>query len=183
MLTSLQRIAEKSTLHKERRFQNLYILLTAGFLHQCWRKLNKKSAPGIDRVTARQYDEKLEGNIAKLVESVKGGWYRAKSVLRRFIPKGGGKLRPSGIPATSDKLLQRAVTIILEAIFESVFLTCSFGYRPHIGALDAIKELSYQLWFRGYNYVVEADIKSFFDNINHDLPAILILEICKNIML
>jgi len=74
-----------------------------------------------------------------------------------------------GIPATSDKLLQRAATMILEAIYESIFLTCSFGYRPHIGALDAIKELSDQLQFRGYNYVVEADIKSFFDNINHDL--------------
>ncbi len=169
MPTSLQRIAEKSALHKEHRFQNLMILLTAGFLHWCWRKLNKKSAPGVDRVTAWQYKENLEGNIAKLVVSVKGGWYRAKLVLRRFISKGGGKLRPLGIPATSDKLLQKAVTMILEAIYESIFLTCSFGYRPHIGALDAIRELSYQLQFRGYNYVVEADIKSFFDNINHDL--------------
>ncbi len=169
MPTSLQRIAEKSALHKEHRFQNLMILLTAGFLHWCWRKLNKKSVPGVDRVTAWQYKENLEGNIAKLVESVKGGWYRAKLVLRRFISKGGGRLRPLGIPATSDKLLQRAVTMILEAIYESIFLTCSFGYRPHIGALDAIKELSYQLQFRGYNYVVEADIRSFFDNINHDL--------------
>lgn len=169
MPTSLQRIAEKSALHKEHRFQNLMILLTAGFLLWCWMKLNKKSAPGVDRVTAWQYRENLEGNIAKLVESVKGGWYRAKLVLRRFISKGGGRLRPLGIPATSDKLLQRAVTMILEAIYESIFLTCSFGYRPHIGALDAIKELSYQLQFRGYNYVVEADIRSFFDNINHDL--------------
>jgi group II intron reverse transcriptase/maturase len=145
------------------------ILLTAGFLLWCWKKLNRKSAPGVDRVTVRQYEEKLEGNIAKLVESVKGGWYRAKLVLRRFISKGGGKLRPLGIPATSDKLLQRAVTMILEAIYESVFLTCSFGYRPHTGALDAIKELSYQLQFRGYNYVVEADIRGYFENINHDL--------------
>jgi len=169
MPTSLQRIAEKSALHKEHRFQNLMILLTAGFLRWCWRKLNKKSAPGVDRVTAWQYKENLEGNIAKLAESVKGGWYRAKLVLRRFISKGGGRLRPLGIPATSDKLLQRAATMILEAIYESIFLTCSFGYRPHIGALDAIKELSDQLQFRGYNYVVEADIKSFFDNINHDL--------------
>jgi len=169
MPTSLQRIAEKSALHKEHRFQNLFILLTAGFLLWCWKKLNRKSAPGVDRVTVRQYEENLEGNIAKLVESVKGRWYRAKLVLRRFISKGGGKSRPLGIPATSDKLLQKAVSMILEAIFESVFLTCSYGYRPHIGALDAIKELSYQLQFRGYNYVVEADIKGYFDNINHDL--------------
>ena len=169
MQTSLQRIAEKSALQKEYRFQNLMILLTAGFLHWCWKKLNKKSAPGVDRVTAWQYGENLEGNIAKLVESVKGGWYRAKLILRRFIPKPGGKLRPLGIPATSDKLLQTAVTMILEAIFEPIFLACSFGYRPHLGALDAIKELSFHLQFRGYNYIVEADIKGFFDNIDHDL--------------
>lgn len=91
MQTSLQRIAEKSALQKEYRFQNLMILLTAGFLHWCWKKLNKKSAPGVDRVTAWQYGENLEGNIAKLVESAKGGWYRAKLILRRFIPKAGGK--------------------------------------------------------------------------------------------
>lgn len=169
MQTSLQRIAEKSALQKEYRFQNLMILLTAGFLHWCWKRLNKKSAPGVDRVTAWQYGENLEGNIAKLVESVKGGWYRAKLILRRFIPKPGGKLRPLGIPATSDKLLQTAVTMILEAIYEPIFLACSFGYRPHLGALDAIKELSYHLQFRGYNYIVEADIKGFFDNINHNL--------------
>lgn len=169
MQTSLQRIAEKSALQKEYRFQNLMILLTAGFLHRCWKKLNKKSAPGVDRVTAWQYGENLEGNIAKLVESAKGGWYRAKLILRRFIPKPGGKLRPLGIPATSDKLLQTAVTMILEAIFEPIFLACSFGYRPHLGALDAIKELSCHLQFRGYNYIVEADIKGFFDNIDHNL--------------
>ena len=169
MQTSLQRIAEKSALQKEYRFQNLMILLTTGFLHWCWKKLNKKSAPGVDRVTAWQYRENLEGNIAKLVESVKGGWYRAKLILRRFIPNPGGKLRPLGIPATSDKLLQTAVTMILEAIFEPIFLACSFGYRPHLGALDAIKDLSFHLQFRGYNYIEEADIKGFFDNINHDL--------------
>ncbi len=121
MPTSLQRIAEKSALHKEHRFQNLMILLTAGFLLWCWKKLNKKSAPGVDRVTAWQYEENLEGNIAKLAESVKGGWYRAKLILRRFIPKGGGKLRPSGIPATSDKLLQMAVTMISELYLSQYF--------------------------------------------------------------
>ena len=169
MQTSLRGIAKKSALHKEHRFQNLMALLTTGFLLWCWKKLNKKSTPGVDRITARQYGENLEGNIAKLVESVKGGWYRAKLILRRFIPKPGGKLRPLGILVTSDKLLQMAVTTILEAIFESIFLTCSFGYRPHIGALEAIKELSFQLQFRGYNYIVEADIRSFFDSIDHEL--------------
>ena len=82
MQTSLRGIAKKSALHKEHRFQNLMALLTTGFLLWCWKKLNKKSTPGVDRITARQYGENLEGNIAKLVESVKGGWYRAKLILR-----------------------------------------------------------------------------------------------------
>ena len=93
-----------------------------------WARLNKRSAPGIDRITAWEYGENLESNIAKLVESVKGGWYRAKLILRRFIPKLGGKLRPLGIPVTNDKLLQMAVTAILEAIYEAIFLPCRYRY-------------------------------------------------------
>jgi group II intron reverse transcriptase/maturase len=169
MQTSLRRIAEKSALQRDHRFQNLFMLLTSALLRWSWTRLNKRSAPGIDRMTAWEYGENLESNIAKLVESVKGGWYRAKLILRRFIPKPGGKLRPLGIPATNDKLLQMAVTSILEAIYEAIFLPCSFGYRPKIGAKDAIKEISSQLQFRGYNYIVEADIRGFFDNINHEL--------------
>ncbi len=169
MQTSLQRIAEKSALHREYRFQNLMILLTTGFFRWCWKRLNKKSAPGVDRVTAWQYEENFEGNLAGLVESIKGQWYRAKLILRRFIPKPGGKLRPLGIPSTNDKLLQMGVTMILEAIYEPLFLTCSYGYRPHIGPLDAVKELTSHLQFHGYNYIVEADIRGFFDNIDHDL--------------
>jgi RNA-directed DNA polymerase len=89
-------------------------------------------------------------------------------VLRHFIPKIGGKQRPLGIPATEDKLLQTGVAKILEAIYEEDFLLCSFGYRPGIGALDAVKDLSNHLQFQGYNFIVEADIKSFFDKIEHD---------------
>jgi len=169
MQTSLRRIAEKSALQRDHRFQNLFMLLTSALLRWSWARLNKRSAPGIDRITAWQYGENLESNIAKLEESVKEGWYRAKLILRRFIPKPGGKLRPLGIPATNDKLFQMAVTSILEAIYEAIFLPCSFGYRPKIGAKDAIKEISSQLQFRGYNYIVEADIRGFFDNINHEL--------------
>lgn len=135
----------------------------------CWAFLNKKSAPGVDRVNAGQYAENLESNISELMEKTRRGYYRAKLVLRRFIPKPGGKLRPLGIPATGDKLLQMAVTKILEAIYEPVFLDCSYGYRPRRGALDAIRDLTRQLQFYGYNFIVEADIRGFFDNINHEI--------------
>jgi len=167
MQTSLRGIAEKAALHKTYRFRNLFGLLNVGFLLWCWNFLNKKSASGIDRVTALQYSTDLKGNVTRLVERVKGLAYRAKLVLRRFIPKPDGKLRPLGIPATEDKLLQTGVSKILEAIYEQDFLPSSFGYRPGVGALDAVRDLSNHLQFRGYNFLVEADIKSFFDKIEH----------------
>ncbi len=168
MQTSLRGIAEKSALHKDHRFQNLMRLIDAGMLYWCWKFLNRKSAPGVDRVTYWQYGERLTDHVADLVERVKQGWYRAKLVLRRFMPKPGGKTRPLGIPATEDKLLQTAVAKILEAIYEPIFKASSFGYRPKLGALDAIKEVSTKLQFGGFNYIVEADIKGFFDAIDHE---------------
>ena len=120
-------------------------------------------------MTYWQYGERLTDHVVDLVERVKGGWYRAKLVLRRFIPKPGGKTRPLGIPATEDKLLQTAVAKILEAIYEPIFKACSFGYRPKLGALDAIKEVSTKLQFGGFNYIVEADIRGFFDAIDHEM--------------
>lgn len=169
MQTSLEGIAVKSALHKEHRFQNLMVLLTTKFLPWCLKQLNKRSAPGVDRVTAWQYSGNLAEKVASLVERVKGGWYRAKLVLRHLIPKPGGELRPLGIPATEDKLLQTTVAMILEAIFEPIFLKCSFGYRPKVGGLDAIRDLSSKLQFKGFNFVVEADIRSFIDSIRHEL--------------
>lgn len=102
------------------------------------------------------------------MDELKRKRYRAKNVLRRYIPKGKDKLRPLGIPATQDKLLQMAVKRILEAIFEQDFLNCSYGYRPGVGILDAVDDLTVKLQFGKYNYVVEADISGYFDNINHD---------------
>lgn len=169
MQTSLQGIAAKSALHKEHRFQNLTKILTVLFLTWCWKFLNKKSAPGIDRVSARQFKENFRENVKELAESIRVGWYRARLILRRFIPKPGGKLRPLGLPVIRDKLVQTAVAKILEAIYEPIFLACSFGYRPMIGALDAVKNLSTRLQFGGFHYIVEADIKSFFDSINHEI--------------
>ncbi len=87
------------------------------------------------------------------------------------IPKGAGKVRPLGIPVIEDKLLQLAVTRILEAIYEQDFLRCSYGYRPNIGALDAVDKLTIKLQFGPYNFVVEADIKSYFDTLDHRQDA------------
>jgi group II intron reverse transcriptase/maturase len=167
VLTSLQAIAKKARERPEHRFRDLFRLLNEKMLKDSWRYIRKDAAYGVDGVSAAEYEQNLEANIHQLVEDLKRKRYRAKNVLRRYIPKGNGKLRPLGIPATQDKLLQIAVKRILEAIFEQDFLNCSYGYRPGVGVLDAVDKLTVKLQFGRYNYVVEADIGSYFDNIDH----------------
>ena len=167
--TSLRGIANKAVQDKTYRFRNLFGVLTLGFLFWCWEFINKKASAGVDRIDARMYEENLIGNIEQLVEQVKGKTYRTKLVLRKHIPKLGGKLRPLGIPAIADKLLQLAVAKILETIYEQDFLDCSYGYRPNTGAHKAVKDLTQALMSGRYHYLVEADIKGFFNNIDHDL--------------
>jgi group II intron reverse transcriptase/maturase len=168
VLTSLQAIAKKASERPEYRFRDLFRLLNEEMLRDSWQYIRKNAACGVDRVSAAEYEQDLDGNVHRLVEGLKRKRYRAKNVRRVYIPKGNGKLRPLGIPATQDKLLQMAVKRILEAIFEQDFLRCSYGYRPGVGVLDAVDKLTVKLQFGKYNYVVEADISGFFDNIDHD---------------
>lgn len=143
-------------------------MLNKEYLLDSWRYLNKNSASGVDKISAGEYEENLESNIEDLVDRLKRKSYRAKLVRRQYIPKGNGKMRPLGIPATEDKLLQMAVFRILQAIYEQEFLAYSYGYRIGRGAKDAVKQLQYELQFGFYGYVVEADIKGFFDTIDHE---------------
>jgi RNA-directed DNA polymerase len=167
MSTFLQGIAKKAREQPKHRFGNLYELLNETYLRECWQDIRKDAAYGVDHVSADAYERQLEENIRDLVERLKGKRYRAKLVKRHYIPKGNGHRRPLGIPAVEDKLLQRAVARILEAIYEQDFLRCSYGYRPKVGALDAVDKLTIKLQFGRYHFVVEADIKGFFDNIQH----------------
>ncbi|MCP4601555.1 MAG: group II intron reverse transcriptase/maturase [Proteobacteria bacterium] len=168
MQTSLQGIAKKAQEQKDHRFGNLYEMLNEEYLLDCWQYIRKDAACGVDRVSAKEYEENLEENIRNLVERLKRKSYRAKLVRRQYIPKGEGKKRPLGIPATEDKLLQLAVKRILEAIYEQDFLRCSYGYRPNVGPLNAVDKLTVNLQFGRYNYIVEADIRAFFDNMDHE---------------
>ena len=168
MSTFLQGIAKKAQEQPKHRFGNLYERLNEAYLRECWCDIRKDAASGVDHVSAEAYEQHLEENIHDLVERLKGKRDRAKRVKRHSIPKGDGKLRPLGIPAVEDTRRQRAVARILEAIYEQDFLRCSYGYRPNVGALDAVDKLTLTLQFGRYHFVVEADIKGFFDNIQHD---------------
>lgn len=168
MQTSLRGIADRARRDKKARFRDLYRLLNEANLRGCFYQLRRAAAPGVDRVTFEQYEANLDAHLANLVERLKGKRYRAKLVRRKYIPKGNGKLRPLGIPALEDKLLQLAVARMLEAIYEQDFLESSWGYRPNRGPREASRELANRLFRGRIGWVVEADIKGFFDNISHE---------------
>ena len=168
MPTSLQAIATKAKESPQHRFLNLYRLIDEQHLRESWLFIRQNAAYGLDRISAKQYEENLEDNIRNLVERLKRKSYRARLVRRHWIPKSDGRLRPLGIPVVEDKLLQLAVTRILGAIYEQEILPCNYGYRPNRGALEAVHELTVKLQFEPYTFIVEADIEAFFDRIDHD---------------
>jgi group II intron reverse transcriptase/maturase len=143
-------------------------MLNRDVLRLSFYQLRRDAASGVDRVTFQQYERNLEQNLEALEGRLKRKSYRARMVRRKYIPKGQGKLRPLGIPVLEDKLVQVAVTQILQAIYEEDFLPCSHGYRPGISAHDAIKSLTVELQFGRHHFVVEADILGFFDNLRWD---------------
>ncbi|MGH8538240.1 MAG: group II intron reverse transcriptase/maturase [Gammaproteobacteria bacterium] len=165
--TFLQGIANKAKADKQHRFRDLYRCLTKEYLLACWQELNRDAASGVDGVTAGDYGKDLEANIEGLVERVKTKRYRARLVRRKYIPKENGKERPLGIPVLEDKLLQVACAKLLTAIYEQEFLSCSYGYRPGRGAREAVKDLTFDLQYGCYGYVVEADVQGFFTHMDH----------------
>lgn len=165
---SLSALGAKARSSPGHRFRSLSRLLDRGMLRESFHALKRKAAPGIDGVTHAAYAEDLEANLADLEKRLAEGRYRATPVKRRWIPKSGGKLRPLGIPVLEDKIVQHAVRRILEAIWEEDFHDESIGYRPGRGARQGSQELREALQGGGYRWVVEADIRSFFDHVDHD---------------
>jgi RNA-directed DNA polymerase len=168
MSTFWQGIAKKARAQPKHRCGNLDERLNAAYRRACWGDIRQDAASGIDQVSAEAYAYHLEENMHDLVERLKGKRYRAQLVKRPYIPTGDGQLRPLGIPAVEDKRLQRAVARLLEAIDEQDFLRGSDGYRPNVGALDAVDKLTIKLQCGRDHVVVEADIQGFVDNLQHD---------------
>jgi len=166
--TSLRGVAKRARACRDHRFRDLYRELDTDLLHECWHDLNRRSASGVDGVTAKAYERDLDANIRDLADRLKTKRYRARLVRRCYIPKDDGGQRPLGIPALEDKLVQLACARILNAIYEQDFLAASYGYRAGRSAKDAVCDLGFNLQYGRLDHVVEADIKGLFDNMDHD---------------
>lgn len=168
METKLERITEVARTRPKERFTSLIHLINEEMLIKCHHELDANKASGIDGVTKSEYEEDLRENVKDLVARMKRQAYKPKSVKRVYIDKGNGKKRPLGIPAYEDKLVQKALTKILNAIYEEDFLDCSFGFRPNRSCHDALRSLGDIVDKPEIQYVVDTDIKGFFDNVNHE---------------
>lgn len=167
MTTALQSIAIKARTHPNHRFQNLYKLMDNRLLFSSWGSLNKHAASGIDNMTCADYNEGLFERLSQLGQKLRHKCYRSNAVKRIYIPKANGKQRPLGLPTVEDKLVQQSASYLLQSIWEQDFESVSFGYRPKLSAHNALETLRSGLQQGIYGYVVEADIKGFFDNMNH----------------
>jgi RNA-directed DNA polymerase len=166
--TKQQRIAELAKQQPEVSFTSLNHYLDVDWLREAYRRLRKDSAPGYDGQTVADYGKDLETNLQSLLDRAKSGSYLAPPVRRVHIPKGTGtETRPIGIPATEDKLLQRAVAMLLEPIYEQEFLDCSYGFRPGRSAHGALSALWSQCSTGGINWILDVDISTFFDTLDH----------------
>jgi len=166
--TRLQRIAQLAREDRTRVLVSLAHHIDMDFLREAYRRTRKDGAPGVDGLTAAAYEENLEENLQSLLDRFKSGRYKAPPVRRVYIPKGSDptKKRPIGMPTFEDKILQRSVTMVLEAVYEQDFLDCSYGFRPGRSAHQAIRRLRQDLMSMGGGWVLEADIEGFYDNLD-----------------
>lgn len=154
--------------HPERAFTNLAHHIDLDWLREAFRQTRKSGAVGVDGVTAEEYRADLERNLQGLLDRFKSGTYRAPAVRRVHIPKGDGRTRPLGIPSFEDKVLQRAVAMLLNAVYEQDFMDCSYGFRPRRSAHQALDRLWKATMNRGGGWVLEADIRDCFGTLAHD---------------
>lgn len=165
----LDRVRDAARQRKKEKFTALLHHVTVDLLRDAFLALKRRAAPGVDGVTWQDYEADLEGNLQDLHVRVHRGTYRAQPVRRRLIPKPGtDKQRPLGIAALEDKIVQRAVVVVLNAIYEEDFLGFWYGFRPGRGQHDALDALSVAIWETPVNWILDADIRNFFDGLSQD---------------
>lgn len=165
--TRLQRVTELAKLAPDMAFTTLAHHIDVAFLKEAYRRTRKDGATGVDGQTAAEYEANLEENLQSLLDRAKSGTYRAPPVRRVRIPKGDGGTRPIGIPTFEDKVLQRAVTMLLEAIYEQDFLDCSYGFRPGRSAHQALGAIWQNVMGMRGCFLIEVDIRRYFDTLDH----------------
>ncbi len=166
--TKLQRIATLAQEAPEMCITSLSHHIDLDFMKEAYRRTRKDGAPGIDGRTSHDYEEEIEDNLNSLIDRAKSGRYHAPPVRRVHIPKGdGGQTRPIGIPTLEDKILQRAITMLLEQVYEQDFLDLSYGFRPGRSAHQALESVWHETMKMGGGWVLDADIKGFFDTLDH----------------
>jgi RNA-directed DNA polymerase len=168
MSQALERIRKVARERKQEKFTALFHHISIGLLEESFFELQENAAPGVDRLTWKDYDADLERNLTDLHDRVHRGAYRALPSRRVYIPKPDGRQRPIAVAALEDKIVQRAVATLLNAIYEEDFLGFSYGFRPGRGAHDALDALCVGIESRKVNWIVDADIRSFFDEIRQE---------------
>src|SRR5712692_4312382 len=167
-LSALERVRQAARRDRQQRFTALlHHVYAIERLRVAYWELKRDAAAGIDGETWRHYGENLDANLRDLSSRLQRGAYRAKPVRRAYIPKADGRLRPLGVPALEDKLVQRAVVEVLNAIYEGDFLGFSYGFRPRRNPHQALDALAVGLSTRRVNWVLDADIRGFFDTLDH----------------
>jgi len=166
--TKLERIAELAKTYRDTPLKTLAHHIDVEWLREAYRRTRKDGALGIDGQSAKEYATALEDNLRSLLDRAKSGTYRAPAVRRAHIPKGKGGTRPLGIPTFEDKVLQRAVAMVLEAVYEQDFLDCSYGFRPKRSAHQALDALHDSATRIAGGWVIELDIQKYFDSIDHE---------------
>jgi RNA-directed DNA polymerase len=165
----LDRVRNAARQRKKEKFTALLHHVTVDLLRESFLALKRRAAPGVDGVTWEDYEVGLEGNLLDLHARVHSGGYRALPVRRRFIPKPGtDKQRPLGIAALEDKIVQRALVAVLNAIYEEDFLGFSYGFRPGRSQHDALDALSVAISGTPVNWILDADLRSFFDSVSQE---------------
>jgi len=150
------------------KFTSLAHLLDVEYLRDCYLNLNRNKAVGIDNVSWQEYGINLDDNLQRLVDMLKRKSYQPKAARRVYIPKNDKETRPLGIPAIESKIVESGIARILNCIYEQDFLDCSYGFRPNRNCHQALKTVNDMVTYQPVNHIVEADIKGFFDNVDHD---------------
>jgi len=181
-----RRIAELAGIHPEVSFTSLAHHIDLGWLYEAYERTRKDGAVGVDEQSAEEYARELVANLKSLLERAKSGVYKASPVRRVYIPKGSSKKekRPIGVPTFEDKVLQRAVQMVMEPLYEQDFLDCSYGFRLKRSAHGALQVLWEHIMGVGGGWIIDLDIRKFFDTMSHThLREILKRRVCDGVLL